>query len=173
MGPNCAELDLLPTDPTVPRQLSFRAGHHFFFDFFGRCFCELKERVEASSSPSKEEKKKVQSVCMHRLETPRARARSVPRNNAYTTSMIRLSKVHAQRAYPSADGSSSWGGNAVELDGAWHLYVSPVALACGMECWNSQQYIRHAVSTGGPVRGKLTPLSPPSPTHGCPRAYTP
>ena len=54
----------------------------------------------------------------------------------------------AQRAYPPANGTASWGGNAVydSQTKLWHLFVSPVAHSCGMDCWNTQQYIQHAVS---------------------------
>ena len=54
----------------------------------------------------------------------------------------------ALRAYPPANGTASWGGNSVYDPQAkmWHLFVSPVSNHCGMDCWNTQQYIQHAVS---------------------------
>ena len=60
-------------------------------------------------------------------------------------------ELSKQRAYPPQNGTASWGGNPLQdvKTGAWHLYVSPVANQCGMECWNTQQYIQHAVSTTG------------------------
>lgn len=53
-----------------------------------------------------------------------------------------------QRAYPPSNGTASWGGNTVfdPHSGRWHMFVSPVAKHCGMDCWNTQQYIQHAVS---------------------------
>ena len=49
--------------------------------------------------------------------------------------------LDTQRAWPPANGASSWGGNSVydSADKNWHLFVSPVDLECGMDCWNTQQ----------------------------------
>jgi hypothetical protein len=51
------------------------------------------------------------------------------------------------RIYPAAgSNSSSWGGGVVFRDGKYHLYVSEMGEHCGLGTWNTNSFIRHAVS---------------------------
>jgi hypothetical protein len=53
---------------------------------------------------------------------------------------------HSGRAWPSAPNTSSWGGNVLEVDGSFHLYVSEMGGSCGLASWQHNSFVRHATA---------------------------
>eukprot|EP01043_Picozoa_sp_COSAG02_P038212 COSAG02_NODE_2929_length_7719_cov_2.442242_12_plen_312_part_01 len=53
---------------------------------------------------------------------------------------------HSGRAWPSSPNTSSWGGNVLEVDGTFHLYVSEMGGSCGLASWQHNSFVRHASS---------------------------
>eukprot|EP00040_Diaphanoeca_grandis_P031060 m.185024 g.185024 ORF g.185024 m.185024 type:complete len:459 (-) comp32214_c9_seq1:62-1438(-) len=42
---------------------------------------------------------------------------------------------------------TSWGGNSIEYDGMWHLFVTEMGgKTCGLQAWGSQSTVTHAIS---------------------------
>ena len=79
---------------------------------------------------------------------------------------LAFAPAHPIAAYGMMPKVTSWGGNALFIDGEWHLFVAEMANGCGLSTWGVNSQVVDSITPLEPYSsGALIPLRPGHPRH--------